>query len=114
MAYRIPVEIFVGEIEWQIIKDNNIDVVSLCTDAVKTRLDALNVMKAAVHSATSTHVEVQALRIENERLKAAVKTPVMEIVTVKKTTSPTPTSITQRAMKMTVPKKVLNVEDLYE
>jgi len=116
MAYRIPIEIYVGEVEWQIIKDNNINVVELCIDAVKTRIDALNVMKQAVHSATNTHVEVIQLRTENERLKA-LQAPKVEMRVVS-TEAPKPKSPEQiymkAAMKHQAIKKPMTVEDLYE
>lgn len=83
MGYTIPINIFLSEVQWQIIKDYEINVLQVCVEAIAEAVDSRSVMKAAIHGVSSSYEEIQALRIENARLEKIIKVnkhyPMIEI-----------------------------------
>jgi len=120
MAYSIPIEILVSEVEWQLIKEYDLNLVEIAVEACRDAIQSRSLMHHAVNAATSRTAEITTLKAENERLKGALqerKTPKIEVHAVK-TEAPKPKSPEQiymkAAMKHQAIKKPMTVEDLYE
>jgi hypothetical protein len=73
MGYTIPINIYLSEVQWQIIKDYEINILEVVVDAIKDAIDSRSVMKNAVLQVSNSRQEIEDLKSEVNRLEMIIK-----------------------------------------